>query len=338
LLSARNAWPLTAYWTGLWNLALLPLLGAGLLYMFRATPRTRLLSALFAGGVAVTLIGLISWLRGGGTAVDGVLRLVGPYFSANQAALYLERSFFLGLGLIWTLPAARRWLGLGCGLILLALLLTASRGALLLGLPAGLLVWGWGVIAAGKDRAGGKPHLRWRWLLPVTVLLILAGWWLWPLLGARLTNSATVLQRLTIWQSSLALWHDYFWLGIGPDGFFWRYPAYLPLGALDEPNLHHPHNLWLTVVTGWGVAGLLWLGLLLWWLARRLRQWCVAPDRWLALALLAAWAAALAHGQVDATLTLPDLALWSWLTLALLDSWTVDSRTVRQSDRRAVER
>ncbi len=372
LLNIYNVWQWPAYREGLWDLVLLPLLGFWLVRRFVHTMQQarHLVLALFLGGVAVAGIGLIGWWQGNGTAVDGLLRLVGPYFSPNQAALYLERTLFLGIGLLWVMAGYRRWIGVACGLVMLALLLTASRGALLLGLPAGGVLWAWGWWRAqawsrGKGRAyrhtpprnagahapasddrtgrwsvpGGIPRwsvervfanlramaagrVRPRWyLLVVLVLLILLVVLVFmPLLGDRLTNSATVLQRITIWRSALTLWRDFFWLGVGPGGFFWHYPAYLPLGALDEPNLYHPHNLWLELATGWGLLGLLWLGLLLWWLMGQLR-WLLranTPMDWRALALLAAFGAGLAHAQVDAFLVLPDLASWGWLALALL--------------------
>ncbi|MEZ4618184.1 MAG: O-antigen ligase family protein [Caldilineaceae bacterium] len=339
LLSAVNGRQWSAYMAGLWDLVLLPLLGFWLVRRLVRTPRqvTQLVLALFAGGVAIALGGVVGWLGGNGTAVDGVLRLVGPYFSANQAALYLERSLLLGLGLAWWRPRHWRSLMVACGVVALALLLTASRGALLLGLPVGLTLLGW-----GYKRRYGRPNaqawLPWRLRAghrnavfisrPQARLLLggLLGLITFALvlpLGDRLTNSVTVAQRLTIWQSSFMLWRDFFWLGVGPSGFFWRYPVYLPLGALNEPNLHHPHNLWLEFATGWGLLGLLWLGALLWWLGQRLWQLydCTkradAPRDWDTLTLLAALGAGLAHGQVDAFYVLPDLALWTWLVLAL---------------------
>jgi O-antigen ligase len=276
---------------------------------------------------------LVDWWRGAGTAVDGLLRLAGPYFSPNQAALYLERTLFLGVGLFWARPRGRGWLAAAGGLLLVALLLTASRGALLLGLPAGALLWAWGWWRWQAQQQNARLTHRPRRLVILAALALagLAVLLLVLLLGERLTNSATILHRLTIWQSSLALWRDFPWLGVGPGGFFWHYPAYLPLGALDEPNLYHPHNLWLEMATGWGVLGLLWLGLLLWWLTGRLRVALRAPAplNGVVLALLAAFAAGLAHAQVDAFLVLPDLALWSWLALALLDRLVPDTLNPR---------
>ena len=341
LLSARNVWHWPAYGKGLWDLVLMPLLGLWLLRRLVLTRQetNRLLLALCGGGFAVAMIGLAAWLRGDGTAVDGLLRLVGPYFSPNQAALYLGRTFFLGLGLALSTPRCRRWLLGLLGLILAALVLTASRGALLLGLPAGLLAWGW-------QRWGWR---RWRFttdhnnffplrqqaltrsrlLLAGIIVCVIIGLILYGLMGERLTNSATVGHRLTIWQSSFALWHDYLGLGVGAGGFFWHYPAYLPLGALDEPNLYHPHNLWLEMATGWGLLGLLWMGLLLWWLIQRARHCSQHKQQcsWTETGLLCALVAGLVHAQVDAFWVLPDLALWNWFALGLLAnySWSPQS-------------
>jgi O-antigen ligase len=154
-------------------------------------------------------------------------------------------------------------------------------------------------------------------------------------LGApRLGNSATIAARLDIWRSAFALWRDLPLLGAGPEGFFWRYPAHIPAAAAMDPNLRHPHNLWLEIGTGWGVVGIVWLGLLLIALARNLlrllhagRDGHRAPQRgWLplrpmAVGIAAGLAAGLAHGQVDAFAVLADLAAWNWAALGLLGAF-----------------
>ncbi len=110
-------------------------------------------------------------LAGHGVDVDGVRRLVGPHFSPNHTALYLLRTFFLGVGLAAACyadrtAAAQKWYSAGgillwaaTALVLLALVLTGSRGALLLGLPAGLLVLAWAAAARASRAAAwaGDP-------------------------------------------------------------------------------------------------------------------------------------------------------------------------------------
>jgi O-antigen ligase len=203
-------------------------------------------------------------------------------------------------------------------LVLLALVLTGSRGALLLGLPVGALVLG---AMALRQQPG---LLRWLAMHPLARTLALAGVLAVAvaavLLWDRLLNRQTLSLRIDLWEASLRLWRDHLLLGVGPGGFFWSYPAYLPLGGASEPNQLHPHNVWLEVATTWGLLGFGWLGLLVWqaaalWQARKPQP----PGRaWLLAGLLAALLAAFAHAQMDAFFLLPDLAGWNLLALALV--------------------
>lgn len=325
LFTLRNVWQGRAYGQGLLELVLVPLILYVALRIFVRDARSlrRALTALFAGGLLVALLGLMRWLQGQGVEIDGVRRLVGVEYSPNQTALTLLRALFLGLGLALGVHGTRRLLWLApVGLTAVALLLTASRGALLFGVPAGLIcsLWLWLLRSdapVGPQLRGLRRRRSIRTLLvalPLVALIAL-------LLGeARLLNRDSVDNRLLLWQTALRLWRDFPLLGVGPGGFYWRYPAYLPLGATLEPSLRHPHNVWLELATGWGVLGLLWLAALLtgWVTAatRRLPQMCAALQ-WPGIGLASALVAALAHAQVDAFLALPDLAGWLFAALAL---------------------
>ena len=104
---------------------------------------------------------------------------------------------------------------------------------------------------------------------------------------------------------------------MGPEGFWWRFPAYLSLTSEIDPNLRHPHNLWLEFVTSGGLLALAWLlGMLL--LIYRWVQSHQDSLTWPQVGLLAGLVAGLAHAQVDAFQALPDLAAWNWVALALL--------------------
>ena len=85
--------------------------------------------------------------------------------------------------------------------------------------------------------------------------------------------------------------------------------------AWQEPNLNHPHNLLLDWWTRLGIPGLLlgltWLGLGTWSVWRWLRR---GPERALALGVLAAIAAGLAHGLIDVSYALPELMI-VWVLL-----------------------
>ncbi len=202
-------------------------------------------------------------------------------------------------------------------------MLTGSRGALLLGLPVGILVLAWGILRR-RPALLRKPlaHPVTRWVLLGGCL---AGAAAVLLLRDRLLNQQTFNLRIDLWAASLRLWRDHLLLGVGPGGFFWTYPAYLEPSASVEPNQLHPHNVWLEVLTTWGLLGAAWLGLLLWYVAAYLkaavrRRMQPAPVDWFGLGLAAALLAAFAHAQVDAFFLLPDLAAWNALALALLIS------------------
>jgi O-antigen ligase len=319
LASMANVWHWPAYGRGLAEGVVAPLILFWAARLLIQTPDQRrvVAAALFGSGGLVASLGLIGWLQGEGTVVDGVQRLVGPYYSANHAALYLVRSLFLGLGL--ALATQGRW-RLGwfavTALVGVALLLTASRGVWALGVPLGGATLMWAGRGRFADRMGSGQARR-VWIFSLLGGVLLFSLIALPLIGPRLGNSATLFSRFQIWQNTLQLWQDFPWLGVGPGGFFWRYPAYLT-HPLHEPNILHPHNVWLEIGATWGSLGIVWFGLLLallWRLRPRPDQ--TPATRWLAAGLLAGWVAGLAHAQVDAFWALPDLALWNWLALGL---------------------
>lgn len=311
LLASRNVWHWPGYLGGMWELVVVPALLYAGIRLFAAEPRRQrvVLAALFVGGTLAAGVGLLDWLFGGGVSVDGVRRLMGLSFSPNQTALYLLRTLFVGVGLLATFQRWRFAVTACCLLVAAALLLTASRGALLLGLPAGALVM---AVAWSRQE-------RFRKLNRVAgVLTIVVGLALVLLYGERLLNLETLRSRLSIWRDAWELWRQYPLLGVGPGGFYWNYPAFLQPSPAADPNLLHAHSVWLEYATGWGIVGLAWLGALLGWLVSLLKRLPVQPSPWLRIGLLAALVASLAHAQVDAFAALPELAAWNFAALSLL--------------------
>lgn len=327
-ISSVAVWHWQAYARGFVDLALVPLLLYLAVRLYVREPRhiAYVPTALFAGGLVIALLGVWRWINGQGVAIDGVLRLVGTHFSPNHTALYLVRTLFLGVGIAYATQGWRRsaWL-VAVGLTGGALLLTASRGALLLGVPAGALTCLWLWLIADAQPAGErlrmllrKPGIR--IALLVTPLLVIAALFLGE---SRLLNAASVDSRLLLWQAALELWREHFWTGTGPNGFFWNYPAHLPIGTTLEPDLVHPHNIWLELTTGWGVFALAWILVLLatWLTHAALYIDRLSPQqRWYAIGLSAALVAAVAHAQVDAFLSLADLAAWLFVAMGLWGS------------------
>jgi O-antigen ligase len=214
--------------------------------------------------------------------------------------------------------------------VTLALGLSFSRGALLLGLPAALWAMGW--------RVGG----RWRWV--ALALVLIGALALIPLLQVPRFASMFDLQRgstffrLELWRSSLVLVREHPWFGVGPGNFPTAYRTrYVLPSAWQEFNLEHPHNVYLDHWTRLGILGVLAGGAVqvAFWRAllrrsqpsakgashrRRLLAARDAPGTGalsISIGLAGSMAALLAHGLVDNTLFFPDLALIFFLTLAL---------------------
>jgi O-antigen ligase len=207
--------------------------------------------------------------------------------------------------------------------VTLALMLSFSRGALLLGIPAALLVIGW---CAGR---------RGRWA--ALALVIIGALALIPLLRVPRFASLLDLQqgstffRLELWRSSLQMIREHPWFGVGPGNFAGAYRTrYILPTAWAEPNLEHPHNVYLDHWTRLGVLGLLagavvqiafWKSLANQRISESANK---QTNRPLMLGLVGSMAALLAHGMVDNTLFFTDLALTFFLTLALAQERSTD--------------
>ncbi len=122
--------------------------------------RWRVLDALLVASTLVALFGLYQWLFTADIIqAEGVRRVRSVYGSPNNLALLLERVLpICGAGLLLA-PRGRRRVGYALATVplSLALFLTFSRGAWLLGLPAALLWIGWW---GGDGRGAGWAQRR----------------------------------------------------------------------------------------------------------------------------------------------------------------------------------
>jgi len=280
----------------------------------------RLMDVLYLGGLAVACYALLVYRTPQGVIeAEGVRRARAFYGSPNNLALYLERLLPLGLALAaWARTRWRRWLyGLGTLPMLTALVLTYSRGAWLLGLPAGLLALAW--------LRGG----RWRYV--ALALLIVGAVVLVPLArtprfaGLVDPTSGTTFLRISLWQASWDMLREHAWRGIGLDNFLYYYRDYIRPGAEVDRYLSHPHNLVLDFWLRLGIGGLAVLGAMIAAHvvgARRAFGRLRGDDvRAMLLGLTAGMAAALAHGLIDASFFVIELAyVWllalAWVTTA----------------------
>ncbi|MGQ9516329.1 MAG: O-antigen ligase family protein, partial [Anaerolineae bacterium] len=273
--------------------------------------------ALMAGGVVAAAVGIGQWTSGAGViTAEGVARVRAWYGSPNNLALYLERLVPIALAAaMFGGDRRRRWAyGLALLPLLGALYLTFSRGAWLLGLPAAL-------VGMGLTRGG-----KWRWGALAGALLTAAA--LLPLAGTERLQSlldisaGTGFVRLKLWQGTWNMLREHPVLGVGPDNFLYLYRTrYVLPGAWEELNLSHPHNIVLDAWTRTGLLGLMALGILLWAVIRRLwhgaRRSSMRAEQMLCIGLLGSLAASLAHGLIDNSFFLVDLAMVLMMTAGL---------------------
>lgn len=264
--------------------------------------------AVWGIGQAITGQGLIT--------AEGVARVRGPYGSPNNLALYLGHALpiFLAMATLAVEPGQRLLARLVVAPVLVALVLTFSKGALLLGLPAAVLAMG---LAAGGRR---------RRLALLAVLVWLAA--LLPLFrterfaGLLDLQAGTTFFRLQLWRGAWNMAMDHPWLGVGLDNFLYAYRTiYVPPAAWQELNLSHPHNILLDFWTRLGLVGVavgVWLFAAAFASLRRTLARVDDYRRAALIGLLGSLTATLAHGLIDNSVFLPDLMLLFMLTLGLL--------------------
>jgi len=217
----------------------------------------------------------------------------------------------LALGLAIVDAKRRRRLAVAAGVLVVGLALTLSRGAALAGF-AGLAT----IIAIARPRHG------WRWFGAaatgaVSIFLIFA--------ATRFTangGGATESSRALIWRSSIDMLKDHPVFGVGLDQFLYQYGRrYVLPDGWPERYTSHPHNAVLDVWLSLGIAGLATFAGLLATVGRRARLVIsgMASGRAVAVGAIAALAGGLAHGMVDNSFFLADIATLTWIMIALID-------------------
>jgi len=290
----------------------------------------RVVDFLVLGAVAVALIGLVQYGLGVNiiTAEEGFRRLRSVYGSPNSVGLYLGRvlPIVVAVTLFGTSRGRRVAYGLAVVPLGLAVLLSFSKGALVLGVPLSLLALG--------ALAGGP------WLWASLGAVVMAAVAAIPLLRtprfASLldTQSGTTFLRLQLWRASWMMFRDHPWLGVGLDNFLYHYRGrYILPAAWEEPDISQAHNILLDYATRMGFAGLaagVWLQVAFWRLALPLRRLANPDRRALALGLMGSMVNFLAHGLVDASYFLIDLAFVFFLTLGVI-GWLAVNDNIRLS-------
>jgi O-antigen ligase len=295
--------------------------------VLRASIRTSsmavtLVDGLLLAGFIVAAISLWQFTQGQTVilAEAGTARLAGIYGSPNNLALFLGRCVPFALAyLILSNDRIRRFAAAGSlPVMLLAVVLTQSVGAIFLGVPFAFATI---FLLIGRRRA----------LLVLFGLFgITAAVFLLLFQSARFTrlldmSSGTNFFRIRVWQSAINMIRDYPLTGIGLDQFLYAFRGqYIMPDAWQEPELSHPHNVFLDFWLRLGLLGLLnflWVQVLFWCTFREIYEWFRGRDSLpFALAVGAAGSMAnlLSHGMVDNSVFVQDLCYVYVLLLGLV--------------------
>jgi putative inorganic carbon (hco3(-)) transporter len=343
-----------------------PLVYVGLIFFCLRSRQdlSRLLAALFATGLVIALMSIIQYQMFGLNqtyAVYGSPPSVGLLFDytlpVGLALVFSRISWKVRLAVV-----------LLCIPFVYALLNNNSRGASLAAFPLVLLfvialsvrkrkvLLVSGVVVLILAAGGyGVFHNKVNHIVENTIIN-----------GHSDKNDVSTLdRRVYLWQSAVAMIHDQPWFGYGLDNWLCHYADprvvvtadaqyrpndptfswmqscpmashYYIVGEVngkithmyDQPELSHPHNIFLHVWVSIGIFGLLafvtFLILFFWLFATILRYLTqqqsgdVEQWRWIVVATAACMLAAIIQGMVDSAFLAQDLSFCFWLLVALL--------------------
>lgn len=280
-----------------------------------------LIDTLIIGGTFIALLGLRNFITGDVIfADDGARRLIAVYESPNAVALQLGKCLPFAIAyLILPLSDWRRGFGAVCSvLMLIALILTQSLGALLFGIPAmiAIMLLGW---------QGGHA---WKWLVGLGILgtlSLLPASRLIPRLRVALEGNNSTLFRLNVWRSTIELLKDHPFTGVGLDQFLYVYRSrYIVPEASADPDLSHPHNFMLDYWVFLGIMGVvvgIWLQVAFWrtiWSTYRLVNHIDPILFALLLGAMGTMGNFLGHGLVDVSFFFINLSFLFSLVVGLV--------------------
>ena len=279
------------------------------------------------GAFLVAIIGLIQYTLGINliAAEDGVLRLRSIFGSPNNVGLYLGRALPLAIAMSLLsqpyISKLRREAYIVASICMfVAILLSFSRGALLLGIPAALTA----IIFYYKGKRAIRPFLV---LLAVTctILIVFSSH---PRI-ASLTDQThgPTFFRMNLWNSTINMIADSPITGVGLDNFLYSYRGkYISPDAWQDPNISHAHNVILDFSARLGLPGLasiMWILYTFFKTANQTISTTMDPKlRLLTIGLTASMINFIAHGLVDASYWFIDLAFAFMLTISIIQRIT----------------
>lgn len=283
----------------------------------------RLVDTLIISGTLVALIGLILFIQGEAiiTAEAGARRLASVYGSPNNVGLLLGRAipFALAFLLINIDKNRRFYAGVSLLIMGIALALTQSVGAILMGIPAAVIV----ILLAIYQRKS---------VLPIIAISVSGsiGFAILSQTSARFANlldftSGTNFFRLRVWESAIEIIRDFPITGIGLDQFLYLFSGeYVRPDAIWDRDLSHPHNFVLDFWIRLGIIGailFLIIQVSFWKQAISIIKQVQQNDKLLfalTVGLMGSMADLLAHGLIDNSVFVYDLAFIFMFQLSLM--------------------
>jgi len=319
----------------------------------------RLLGALLATGLMVALLGLIQYVFFKSTLPiesDGIRRVHAMYGSANSIGLLFD--YILPIGLAWLVAKNSyklhdwaAWKKRGVALVLCVLMLSAQY------LTHSLGAW-LGTAMAILFIAVLSIRSRKMLLLGIAlfagsmvVALIFFHTRIYNLIFENhldVRNISTTTKRLYLWQTAWNMIRDNPWFGYGLDNWLCHFslnnvcvtphlyhytinedPVTHALTGLGyEPDLSHPHNIFLQIWISVGIFGLLAFAAILvlfFWLFARILMHLRANEtpknvhlQCMTVGVGAAMLAAMAQGMGDSAFLEQDLAFCFWMLVVTL--------------------
>lgn len=253
---------------------------------------------------------------------DGRLTSIFP--SPNHMALYLVPGFLSGLHVLClvTRTHMRMAVVFGLGIVLGALWRTESLGGLI-AVSTGCVVYGITLLRGHRAAAG----LLWSSVMivvSVCAFLVFTGTWE-RFSGGEIRSP--LASRVMIWNVATSMIRQDPISGIGPRRFQERYllmqPEFPPYLEWAVP---HPHNvplaMWLSGGVSMFAGWLILMGGAFVFALSSVRSGNIVSGGWM-LSLLSAWAV---HGLVEETYFRNDLALATWLVIAIVVVISEESR------------
>jgi putative inorganic carbon (hco3(-)) transporter len=326
-------------------------LGLALVYFRTRTDLYRLIFALLGTGLLVAVIGLGQYIlfKPALEAQQGGPRVYAMYGSANSIGLLFD--YVMPLGIAWFVAHVApksRLLALGVCIVMLAVLYLTKSGGAWLALSVAtvfivalslrnrrLLIWGSVAAVLVVAVVGLVFHAK--------IEHFILNWH-----AASNGQPGSIVKRFYLWESAWHMIQNSPWLGYGMDNWLCHYngvntacpntlyhywitvdPTNGQLTELSkEPNLSHPHNIFLHVWVSMGIFGLLAfvaiLVLFFQLFVRVLKHLSVATIengeqlRWMTIGVGAGMLAAVVQGMIDSAFLEQDLAFCFWMLVAAL--------------------